>query len=133
MIECKYTDCLVTNRHLQEKVKSLHLYRLSAYLRNLDTARGRTAAAEGILLYPSTGTPFSQEYVLHGHGLRVLTPDLARSWQEIRINQHRGINQHRRSTPRWGTQRRIDSANLGTAPADVCDSGLSTKFIFSQF
>jgi hypothetical protein len=33
VIECKYTECLVTNRHLEEKVKSLHLYQLSAYLR----------------------------------------------------------------------------------------------------
>jgi len=83
VIECKYTECLVTNRHLEEKVKSLHLYQLSAYLRNLEYRQGPDGAAEGILLYPSTGTPFSQEYVLHGHRLRVLTLDLDRPWQEI--------------------------------------------------
>lgn len=84
VIECKYTECLVTNyHHLEEKVKSLHLYQLSAYLRNLEYGYGPDRDAEGILLYPSTGKPLQQEYVLHGHRLRVLTLDLNRSPTDI--------------------------------------------------
>ncbi|MGD0499630.1 MAG: hypothetical protein ABSC23_14475 [Bryobacteraceae bacterium] len=39
--------------------------------------------ADGILLYPSTGATFSQEYVLHGHRLRVLTLDPTGSPHDI--------------------------------------------------
>lgn len=83
VIECKYTDCLATGRFLDQKLKSQHLYQLAAYLRNLEYGDGPDRIAEGILLYPSTGSPFCQEYVLHGHRLRVLTLDLTSSPQEI--------------------------------------------------
>jgi 5-methylcytosine-specific restriction enzyme subunit McrC len=83
VIECKYTEALVTGRFLDRRIQSQHLYQLSAYLRNLEYRTGPDCTAEGILLYPSTGTPFRQEYVLHGHRLRVLTLDLTGSAQNI--------------------------------------------------
>jgi 5-methylcytosine-specific restriction enzyme subunit McrC len=83
VIECKYTDCLATGRFLDESLKSQHLYQLSAYLRNLEYREVPDRTAEGILLYPSTGTAFDQEYVLHGHRFRVVTLDLTGSPQEI--------------------------------------------------
>jgi hypothetical protein len=55
VIECKYTDCLATGQYLNQTLKSQHLYQLSAYLRNLEYRPGPDAAADGILLYPSTG------------------------------------------------------------------------------
>lgn len=83
VIECKYTEALVTGRFLDKRIKSQHLYQLSAYLRNLEYRPGPDGNAEGMLLYPSTGTPFSQQYVLHGHRVRVLTLDLNGSPRDI--------------------------------------------------
>jgi 5-methylcytosine-specific restriction enzyme subunit McrC len=83
VIECKYTDCLTTGQFLNETLKSQHLYQLAAYLRNLEYRQGPDGTADGLLLYPSTGKPFNQEYVLHGHRLRVLTLDLTGSPQDI--------------------------------------------------
>jgi 5-methylcytosine-specific restriction enzyme subunit McrC len=83
VIECKYTDCLITGQYLKKEIKSEHLYQLSAYLRNMESGEGPDRTAEGILLYPSTGLPFRQEYVLNGHRLRVQTLDLTGSPREI--------------------------------------------------
>jgi 5-methylcytosine-specific restriction enzyme subunit McrC len=83
VIECKYTDCLVTGQFLNQTLKSQHLYQLSAYLRNLEYRKAPDCTAEGILLYPSTGASFDQAYLLHGHRVRVLTLDLTKSPEQI--------------------------------------------------
>jgi len=83
VIECKYTDCLAAGRFLDQRLKSQHLYQLSAYLRNLEYREGPDRTADGILLYPNTGKPFDQQYTVHGHRLRILTLDLTGSPQEI--------------------------------------------------
>ena|SRR2546425_8942504 len=83
VIECKYTDCLVTGQFLEKRLKSQHLYELSTYLRNLAYREGSDGRPDGILLYPSTTVTFRQEYVLHGHRLRLTTVDLSKSPAEI--------------------------------------------------
>jgi len=83
IVECKYTEKLFNSRFGTEKLRSPHLYQLSAYLRNLEPNGGADAVAEGILLYPTAGESLDLSYRLHGHLVRVCTLDLNLPWTEI--------------------------------------------------
>jgi 5-methylcytosine-specific restriction enzyme subunit McrC len=83
IVECKYTEKLFGSRFGAEKLRSSHLYQLSAYLRNLEDNGGADGKAEGILLYPTAGQSLNLSYCLHGHTVRVRTLDLNRPWTEI--------------------------------------------------
>jgi 5-methylcytosine-specific restriction enzyme subunit McrC len=100
VIECKYTDCLVTGRRsLDKRLKSQHLYQLSAYLRNLEYREGPDGKPDGILLYPSTTVSFRQEYILQGHRLVVATVDLSKSPAEIEKQMIALTDPYSRSSP----------------------------------
>lgn len=83
IIECKYTAALYQNRFLEDKLKSHHLYQLSAYLRNVENNREADRRAEGILLYPTVGRSLNQSFQLHGHRVSVRTLDLNQPWTMI--------------------------------------------------
>ena len=83
IIECKYAESLYQNRFLSEKLRATHLYQLSAYLRNVENNGKADARAEGILLYPTSGTSLDQAFRLHGHRVSIKTLDLNRPWTMI--------------------------------------------------
>jgi 5-methylcytosine-specific restriction enzyme subunit McrC len=83
IVECKYTEKLFNSRFGSERLRSSHLYQLSAYLRNLEQNEGADRVAEGILLYPTAGKSLDVSYRLHGHSVRIRTLDLNLPWIEI--------------------------------------------------
>ncbi len=83
IIECKYTESLYQNRFLADKLKSSHLYQLSAYLRNLENNGATDRCAEGMLLYPTAGKSLAQAFWLHGHRVSIRTLDLNQPWTMI--------------------------------------------------
>jgi 5-methylcytosine-specific restriction enzyme subunit McrC len=83
IIECKYTESLYQGRFLADKLKSSHLYQLSAYLRNVENRREADRVAEGILLYPTAGKSLTQSFQLHGHRVSIRTLDLNQPWTMI--------------------------------------------------
>lgn len=83
IIECKYTETLFQSRFGAEKLRSSHLYQLSAYLRNLEENGEADRVAEGILLYPTAGRSRDLSYRLHGHRVSVRTLDLNQPWTGI--------------------------------------------------
>ena len=83
IIECKYTESLFEKHFFAEKLRSPHLYQLSAYLRNLEGSSEPDRKADGILLYPTAGIELDQSYRLHGHLVRIKTLDLNQPWTGI--------------------------------------------------
>ncbi len=84
VIECKYTPSLLQpGRYGDLKLRSSHLYQLSAYLRTMESNGGPDAHADGILLYPAARITLDERFVLHGHAVRVKTLDLHQHWTHI--------------------------------------------------
>jgi 5-methylcytosine-specific restriction enzyme subunit McrC len=83
IIECKYTEKLFNSRFAKERLRSSHLYQLSAYLRNLERNEGADRTAEAILLYPTVGKSLDVSYHLHSHSVRICTLNLNLPWTEI--------------------------------------------------
>lgn len=83
VIECKYTESLYQKRFFAEKLRSGHLYQLSAYLRTLEGSLAPDSSAEGILLYPTANVELDVSYRIHNHNFRIATIDLSKPWSEI--------------------------------------------------
>lgn len=83
VIECKYTESLYQQRFFAEKLRSTHLYQLSAYLLNLESRPSPDGIADGILLYPTAGVDLDQSYRLNNHNVMVRTIDLNQPWHQV--------------------------------------------------
>jgi 5-methylcytosine-specific restriction enzyme subunit McrC len=83
VIDAKYYKETLQSHYDRETVRSLHLYQLFAYLKNLEARGGIDAQAEGILLYPVVDRNVRLSYQMPGHMLRVRTVDLSCPWEEI--------------------------------------------------
>jgi 5-methylcytosine-specific restriction enzyme subunit McrC len=83
VIDAKYYKETLQTHYDKETVRSLHLYQLFAYLKNLEPRGGVDAQAEGILLYPVVDQNISLNYQMPGHMVRIRTVDLSRPWLEI--------------------------------------------------
>ncbi len=66
-----------------EWVKSQNLYQIYAYLRTQEHRSAAHAAAEGMLLYPTTRLELDEAMFVQRHRIRVATVDLSRPWPEI--------------------------------------------------
>jgi 5-methylcytosine-specific restriction enzyme subunit McrC len=66
----------------RESIRSLHLYQLFAYLRNLSMVGDQVVS--GLLLYAAAGQQQTLRYVMHGHDVVVATLDLTQSPAVIR-------------------------------------------------
>jgi len=64
-------------------LRSSNLYQLYAYLRTQEHLSPTHGAAEGLLLYPTTGHDLNERMLVQGHLIRAATVDLAKPWQEI--------------------------------------------------
>jgi 5-methylcytosine-specific restriction enzyme subunit McrC len=83
IIECKYTESVYQRRFFADKLRSAHLYQISAYLRNLESRAAPDGVADGILLYPTAGVKLDQSYRLHNHRILIRTIDLNQPWPRI--------------------------------------------------
>lgn len=84
ILECKFyqTPFLAHPQSEVEKVRSLHLYQLLAYLRAAERKWGKSP--RGQILYALAGRAVSERWVLDGCDCSVSTIDLSREWGEIR-------------------------------------------------
>ena len=65
------------------KFKSENLYQLYAYLRTQERRSAAHRDAEGMLLYPNTGSELTDAMQVQGHRIRIATVDLAQPWSAI--------------------------------------------------
>jgi 5-methylcytosine-specific restriction enzyme subunit McrC len=77
-----YKDALVTH-YGQEKIRSDHLYQLSAYLANLEHVGGLNKNCSGVLLYPTVKTDLCFSYMFGTHKVTVCTINLNQEWEKI--------------------------------------------------
>lgn len=84
IIECKYVPKALNKGHwsTQEKLIRDHLFQLFAYVKNQANDVFRESC-EGLLLYPTVGSPVSASYSDGRHRIRVRTIDLKQKWQGI--------------------------------------------------
>ncbi|MBE0657626.1 MAG: hypothetical protein IH602_08035 [Bryobacteraceae bacterium] len=89
VIDTKYSiRTLAESPHGGEKFKSENLYQVYAYLRTQEHRSAAHAAAEGMLLYPTTSRELDEAMFVQGHRIRVATVDLSRPWREIEERLH---------------------------------------------
>jgi 5-methylcytosine-specific restriction enzyme subunit McrC len=80
IIECKWTNTTLQRGRL----RSDHLYQLSAYLRHHKRAIVSPAAVEGLLIYPLVDDPVDVAVRINEQLVRVRTIDLRGDWPSIR-------------------------------------------------
>ncbi|MEP7364644.1 MAG: hypothetical protein ABI972_15415 [Acidobacteriota bacterium] len=78
--DAKYYRETLVSFHDRERVRSGHLYQITAYLRSAEL---KSIDTEGLLIYPQSGTPVSATFFLSGKRVRVRTVDLSMGWPEI--------------------------------------------------
>ena len=86
MIDAKYYRDALVSYHERERVRSGHLYQMTAYLRS---SHMKDVNAEGLLLYAQSRLPIRANFDLSGRRVRVRTLDLARPWPEV----HRSLRE----------------------------------------
>jgi 5-methylcytosine-specific restriction enzyme subunit McrC len=79
VIECKWTPSTLQRGRL----RSDHLYQLSAYVRHHRRALTMPSAVEGLLLYPLADDPVDVAVRINEQWLRVRTLDLTTDWPRI--------------------------------------------------
>ena len=78
--DAKYYRETLVSFHDRERVRSGHLYQITAYLRSAEL---KSVDTEGLLIYPQSGAPVSATFFLSGRKVRVRTVDLSTDWREI--------------------------------------------------
>jgi len=83
IIDTKYSNETFQKFYATEKVRSLHLYQMFAYLKNLEANGGLDESAAGILLYPTVSKAVDVSWKIQGHYIRVYTLNLSQEWTGI--------------------------------------------------
>jgi len=83
VIDTKYYARTLQENWGVERVRASHLYQLLGYLHNMRRSGQWGGEIEGVLLYPLAQQPVDACWVIHGYPVRVLTIDLALSWEDI--------------------------------------------------
>jgi len=73
----------LSRRHGSPKLRSGHLYQILSYVDQRSGRGSHSDVHEGMLLYPVVAEPFSYDFRLNGHALRVRTLDLDQEWEGI--------------------------------------------------
>jgi 5-methylcytosine-specific restriction enzyme subunit McrC len=82
IVECKFTPKILEARYDTERLRSAHLYQLSAYMQNLPASEGDRC--EALLVYPSTGTSLRARYRdARGRQITICTVNLMQEWPGI--------------------------------------------------
>jgi 5-methylcytosine-specific restriction enzyme subunit McrC len=82
VLDAKYYKEALVERYGTKKVRSGHLYQLSAYLSHT-AKRGHGLPVAGGLIYPAVGEPIRLLYEIDGHRVLVTSIDLTQPWQYI--------------------------------------------------
>lgn len=82
IIEAKYYQETLVQRHGAERIRSGHLYQLLAYLANAKKDTGDQP--QGLLLYPRVDQTVRAEYVIQGYEVTVATVDLDQPWEVLK-------------------------------------------------
>jgi 5-methylcytosine-specific restriction enzyme subunit McrC len=83
IIECKFTPEATQHHYEAEKLRSMHLYQIHAYLNNLPDGK-LTDICEIILLYPTVDSPLSVLYSdPKGRKIKIRTINLNQPWPGI--------------------------------------------------
>jgi 5-methylcytosine-specific restriction enzyme subunit McrC len=80
VVDAKYYREALVSFHDRERVRSGHLYQITAYLRSVEL---QSTDREGLLIYPQSGAPVSATFFLSGRRVRVRTVDLSTDWPQI--------------------------------------------------
>jgi 5-methylcytosine-specific restriction enzyme subunit McrC len=85
VVECKfYQETLQPGRWSDKpKLRSQHLYQLTAYMENLRCCLPADCKLEGILVYPAVNTCIQEDLLLAGKQLRVRTLELNAPWEQV--------------------------------------------------
>jgi len=84
IIDTKYYRSHLAKRYQGlSKFHSGNLYQIYSYLRTQEDKSPAHRQAEGVLLYPGTGSRFSETMLVQGHRIQVRTVDLTTPWLEI--------------------------------------------------
>lgn len=88
VVETKFTNILTRNHHGQDRLKSLHIYQVYAYLRSQEHVCGTTGAdgaadASALVIYPAVDRLLDEFAVFHGHRMYFATVDLGASTQAV--------------------------------------------------
>jgi 5-methylcytosine-specific restriction enzyme subunit McrC len=78
-----YLEALVARFDATDKLRSEHLYQMTAYLRNIESKGGSDATAAGILLYPEVHPIPTLRYEYGPHRLTAAGVDLTQDWRAI--------------------------------------------------
>ena len=82
IIDAKYYKDALQEYHGARKAHSGNLYQMLAYLR-AESASGRNARPEGILIYPAGDSEVDESYLIDGYRVRLYTLNLNQNWSLI--------------------------------------------------
>jgi 5-methylcytosine-specific restriction enzyme subunit McrC len=82
VIDAKFYKKPLVTRYGTQKIRSGHLYQLSAYMRRAASLSPKMSVG-GALIYPAIDGELSLSYELGGHVLRVEAIDFGRPWKEV--------------------------------------------------
>jgi 5-methylcytosine-specific restriction enzyme subunit McrC len=80
VIDAKYYRDALVSFHDRERIRSGHLYQMTAYLRSVQM---KDTVADGLLIYPRSGATVSATFNLSSRIVRVRTLDLNQPWPEV--------------------------------------------------
>ena len=85
VIDTKFTGIVTAGWRRESTLRSGYIYQIYAYLRS-QTGCGDQLAdkAEGLLLHPAIGEIIDEAIMVHGHGIRFATVDLAGETESMR-------------------------------------------------
>jgi 5-methylcytosine-specific restriction enzyme subunit McrC len=82
VLDCKFYGSSFTQSFDKEKLKSVNLYQMAAYLHH-HPFRAMGREMHGVLLYPTVKSDFIHQYDFMGHRLTVASVDLGKPWNDI--------------------------------------------------
>ena len=85
VVECKfYHETLQPGRmSVKPKLRSQHLYQVTAYVENLRRCLPADCELEGILIYPAVNTCIQEDLMLSGKQMKVRTLELNAPWEQV--------------------------------------------------
>jgi 5-methylcytosine-specific restriction enzyme subunit McrC len=83
IVECKWTTTTLQTYREAKRLRSEHLYQLSAYVRSHSRAKSDRKTVEGLLLYPLVDEPVDVVVRVDGQWIRARTIDLSVDWEAI--------------------------------------------------
>ena len=85
IIDTKFTGITVKNQYSNDRLKSIYLYQIYAYLRSQEKEDDLPSlTASGMLLYPSLENNVDESAIIQGHKMRFVTVNLAEDAASIR-------------------------------------------------